>query len=212
MSLVGSEIKVAFRYTYLGQKCENVQSYICQGIAFSTASMDQVLEALWNDYKVRLRALMTDFEVDAHWDSLLGVEIGGGLQFAEFGIPTAEQAGTRPTTGLGEPLNSFSAGGFRQTVGTRVTRPGQKRFPFLFEGDVVRNAINAGYLSGLTDVATAFCSPSALGAPVVGGALQPIIVHEPTVKHPTRAVQDVTGFIVNPNITSQVSRKLGRGT
>ncbi len=211
MSLVGAEIKVAFRYTYLGQKCENVQSYICQGAAFLVTPMSDVLLALWNDYKDRLRALTMDDTSIATWDSLLGTEVGGGLAFAEFPVPPGEQAGTRVIVGLGDAVNSFTAGGFRQTVGTRVTRPGQKRFPFLVESDLVRQALQNPYIPLLTDVATAFCNPSALGAPVVGGVLQPIIVHEPTTLHPTRAVQNVTGFVVNTNATSQISRKLGRG-
>lgn len=207
----GAEIKVAFRYEYWGVKCENVQSYICQGAAFITASMMDTLTALWNDYKGRLRAAAPANPDVGHFVSLFGVQVGGSLEFAEYPIPTGEQLGLRGTSSDFTWEPGILAFGFRQAVATRSTRPGQKRFPWLVESDVVGNVLNGGFNSLWSDVATAFSSPSALGSPVLGGALQPIIVHEPTTHRPTRTVQDVIGFVPNLNVTSQVSRKLGHG-
>lgn len=211
MPITGSEIKITVRYTYLEQKCENVQYYRPVGAAFLTATMDGVLEAYWNTVKSAFRAIMTDNLPDASWDSILGEEIDGGLSFAEFPIPVLERVGTRATTGLGEPLLSFAAGGFRQTVATRLTRPGQKRFPFLFEADVIRNVLGGAYLALLAAVADFFCTDVPLGVPVLTGVLSPEVVHDPTPSRPTRATQLITGFIINPDVTSQVSRKKGRG-
>lgn len=207
----GAEIHVAFRYIWLGQKCENVQAYICQGAAFVTATMIQTLEALWNDYEARLRALTPDDAAMATWVSLLGTQIGGALEFAEFAVPLDEQVGTRDATDR-VPVSGTLAMGFRETVATRVTRPGQKRFPFLFTTDVSGNTLGGGVLALLDPVAVAFTSPSALGSPVIGGVLQPVIVHEPGVRDPTRQIQDVLGYVLNPNSTSQVSRKAGHGS
>lgn len=212
MALIGSEVRVHFRYTYLGQQNQNIQSYICQGAAWATATMDNLLEALWNDYKARLRALTSTSAAVGTWDSLLGEEIGGGLQFAEFPIPTAERVGTRAAGDDGDWVSGIMAVGFRQTVATRLTRPGQKRFPFLREGDLAGNALMASVITLYTPVATAFSNPSALGIPVLGGALQPIVVHEPGMRDPVRRIQDVTGFVLNSNVTSQVSRKAGHGS
>ena len=209
--LPNDEIRVAFRYTYLGQKCENVQTYLVGGVSSVLFTMDQVLEGLWNDYKARFRALGSTSTVVNTFDSLLGQQVGGALQFAEFAIPTAEKAGTRAAGDDGEWLNSFSAVGVRQTVGTRATRPGQKRFPFLREGDVVGNAIVAGSLVAFNALGGAFSQVSVLGAPALGMALQPQVVHEPGLRDPVRKVQPVIGWVTNGNVTSQVSRKLGRG-
>lgn len=211
MPITSSLIKVTNRYTYLGQKCENVQYYHPVGAAFLTADMTGVLEAYWNDIKASHRAIMTNFDGDATWDSILGEEIGGGLSYAEYPIPTLERVGTRATTGLGDPLNSFSAGGIRLTVGTRVTRPGQKRFPFLFEADVQRNALGAAYLALLTAVGVKYSESVFLGVPVATGELQPMIVRINRTTGEVEASQPVTGKVVNPNITTQVSRKVGRG-
>lgn len=210
--LPNDEIVVAFRYTYLGQKCENVQTYLVGGTTSVLATMTQVLEALWNDYKVRFRALgSTSTDVNT-FDSLLGTQVGGSLQFAEFAIPTAERAGTRAAGDDGEWLTSFAAVGVRQTVGTRATRPGQKRFPFLREGDVVGNAIVSASLVTFDALGGAFSQVSVLGSPAAGVALQPQVVHEPGIRNPTRALQPVIGWATNPNLTSQVSRKLGNGS
>jgi hypothetical protein len=210
--LPNDEIKVAFRYTYLGQKCENVQTYLVGGVSSVLFTMDQVLEGLWNDYKARFRALGSTSTAVNTFDSLLGQQVGGSLQFAEFAIPSGERAGTRAAGDDGEWLTSFAAVGIRQTVGTRLTRPGQKRFPFLREGDVVGNAIAPTPLIPFNALGGAFSQVSVLGAPALGMALQPQVVHEPGARDPVRHVQPVIGWVTNSNVTSQVSRKLGRGT
>lgn len=204
-------MKVTYRYTYLAQKCENIQYYRLDGAAFLTATVLGVLEALWNDQKTALRSMMGNLLADASWDSLLGNEIGGGLGYAEFPVPTAERVGLRAVGSLGDPVSSFTAGGFRQTVGTRVTRPGQKRFPFIYETDIDRNTLGVGYLSGLDAVAIKFSAAVTLGAPVATGLMHPEIAHLTGAPPVPTTYQDVTGYVKNSNVTSQVSRKLGRG-
>jgi hypothetical protein len=73
------------------------------------------------------------------------------------------------------------------------------------------NTLGADYLALLVDVATAFCNPSLLGAPALDANPIPIIVHEPGTRDPVRHTQAVSGYVVNANVTSQVSRKLGHG-
>lgn len=212
MALTASIIKIILRYTYLGQKCENIQYYRPDGAAFLTATMDTLLEAYWNDIKTAARGIMTNYIGDASWDSLLGEEIGGGLAYAEYAVPTGERVGTRSTTGLGDPVSSFSAGGVRLAVATRATRPGQKRFPFLFEADVDRNALGATYLTLLTALGLKFSAQITLGAPVATGVLHPIVTrHDHSDPPIITASQDVIGQVVNQDVTTQVSRKKGRG-
>jgi hypothetical protein len=211
MLLPGAEVKVEFRYEYLGQRCENVQSYICQGAIFTTVGMVQFLEALWNNYKDRLRAVAPANPDVFHFTSLNGTQVGGSLEFGEFPIPDAERLGLRGADDDDTWITGINAWGFRQTVATRFTRPGQKRFPFLVRSDVDGNVLAGGFDALKVAVATAFCSPSTLGAPALAGVAQPIIVHEPGTRDPVRHVQDVTGFVGNENVTSQVSRKAGHG-
>jgi len=211
MAITSTEIRITLRYTYLAQKCENVQVFEPQGAAFLTADMPGVLEAYWNDIKAAMRALTSTSLAVGTFDSIIGESLNGDLQLAEYAIPPGERIGTRAAGDDGQWLTSLAAVGCRQTVATRFTRPGQKRFPWLREGDVEGNELTPTFISLVEPAFDKFCTALVLGAPVALGALQPIIVHEPGVRDPVRRTQYVTGKVVNQSVTSQVSRKKGRG-
>lgn len=210
MAVTGSKIKVIYRYTYLGQECENIQWYTPGGAAFLTATMDGVLEALWANMRDVLHAISWGSLTINSWDSLLGEEYFGGNGFAEYPVPLGERVGDRTGSSTSDLIPSFNAGGFRQTVGTRSTRPGQKRFPFLSEGDVTNNELGTTYVGLLEDVAEAFSTVRVLGSPVATGVLTPVVAGTVVNGMPT-VFQDITGYVVNPDVSSQVSRKKGRG-
>lgn len=210
MPVTGGHAKISIRYTYLGQKCENVQFFRLTGTAFATATMEGVLEAYWNDIKDAFRSLFSTSADVSTIDSILGEEVAGLEGFAEFAIPPDERVGTRSAGSDGLWLNSFSALGMRQTVGTRVTRPGQKRFPMLREGDVSGNALTGAIIDYYDPALNKFIDPITLGAPVATGVMQPEVGKSVASGFPT-VYQDVTGKVVNPNVTTQVSRKVGRG-
>jgi len=52
--------------------------------------------------------------------------------------------------------------------------------------------------------------PMALGAPAVGVVLAPHVVGL-NADGTVRAAQPITGYVINNSVTSQVSRKFGRG-
>jgi hypothetical protein len=211
MAITAAQIKITYRYTWLGQLCQNVMYWAPQGAAFLTADMIQVLEAYWNDLQPTLAPLMPSASTIGTFNSLLGEEIGGGAQFAEYPIPPLEQVGTRAALNSANISASFLALGIRLTVGTRVTRPGQKRFPWLGETDIALNAIDPTIITLYQPLAEHFSGPRVLGAPVALGALQPVVGGTEVSGVPT-VWQDVTGYVINPNATSQVSRKVGRGS
>lgn len=211
MAIIGNRIDIHIRYTYLGQKCQNVMSYEPGGAAFLTADMIQVLEAYWNNIKGAFRALASTSAAVNTFDSLLGIEHGLGNQMAEYPIPPAERVGTRAAGDDGEWLSSFTAVGCRLTVATRSTRPGQKRLPFLRESDVTGNTLVPSIITLMDPAFQKFGDDVLLGAPVATGVLLPLVVHEPTVAAPAYAQQLVTGYTINPDVTTQVSRKKGRG-
>lgn len=211
MAITGGHIRVTYRYVYLGQQCQNVQLYRLDGAAFLTATMEGVLEALWNDVKGVLRAITPNYEPSASWQSLLGYEIGGGQALGEFTVPALERVGTRAQPSGSEMMTGVVAGAFRQTVATRVTRPGQKRFPFLLQEDVANDLLVGTYVTLLAAVGAKFSSPSTLGAPVATGVMHPEVGGTEVNGIPT-VFQDITGYVINPWVSSQVSRKHGHGS
>jgi len=207
---VGAYVKIILRYTFLGQLCENVMRYQTDGAAWLTADAAGGAEAWWNNTKDRWLAIApADINI-ASYDSVLFSEDDPDGAYGEFAIPADEREGTRSTAGLGGVQTSFEAGGVRLTVATRATRPGQKRVPFIYDQDTAGNAFNTPYLDLLEDLASVWDTNLTLGAPVLTGGLKPVIGGTIVDGFPT-VYQPVIGHVVNPNVTSQVSRKQGRG-
>ena len=193
-----------------GQEWENVQWYRPTGSAFLTADAVSVAEAYWNDVKTVWRAAVV-VSPDLTFNSVFVSEEGETGAFGEFAVPPAESQGTRSGSGLGEFLPSFNAAGVRLTVATRTTRPGQKRFVGGTEGDNLGGVWSATYIGLIDTLAAKFDSTITLGSPVATGVLDPEVVHINLGTHLITASQLVVGHLTNPNITSQVSRKIGRG-
>lgn len=212
MALVpGQYLEIQFRYTYLGQKLMTRQHYQMQGAAFLTADVVQVAEAYWNDVKTLWRSLFSTASTVSTQDALFVREIGNGLQYAEYAIPSGERVGTRAAGDDGEWVAPFMAAGVKLTVGSSVTRPGQKRISSMREGDIVGNSLISAHQTLVDNVAVIFSDPRTLGAPVALGVLQPVIGGTLIDGDPT-VWQNVTGQVVNAFITSQVSRKIGHGS
>lgn len=214
MAITGNLLRLITRYEWLGQKCENVAWYTPGGAAFLTATMAGVAEAYWNNIKDRYRAIVPT-EAGAVFTSILGTEFNGSEGYGEFAIPAGERAGTR-VSGEGELVTGTLAVGVRLTVATRLTRPGQKRVPFLKEGDIYQNELDAGIIALMETLSEIWSTDLVLGAPVALGTLSPVVVtfnSAPLVVEDTpQEWQAVVGALVNHDITSQVSRKKGRGS
>lgn len=210
MPITASQIKVTYRYTMFGQHCENIQYWEPVGAAFLTATMLGVLEALWANIEGAWHEILPANPDVGTFDSLLGEELGGGLSFAEFPIPSDEQTGDRAGLTATSGLPPFIVSASRQTVGTRVTRPGQKRIPFLADSDVIGNQLDSAAVIFFEPVHETFSTVRTLGAPVATGTLNPVIGGHIEDGVPT-LWQPVTGLLMNPNASSQVSRKIGHG-
>lgn len=206
---VGSLLELTLDMVLLGSHVMNVYQYQI-AVAPSTKTADEIAEAWWNHVKAAYRALAIT-PGGRQFDSVTCRELNNPTgELAEYSIPTADQDGTRPAGSLGSYMPSFTSVGVRLTVGSRTTRPGQKRIPFLSEGDVANNDVGAtfvGLVQSLMDVMT---TNIVLGDPAELLVLDPIV----TRKDATGAVtahQPVTGYVINPYATTQVSRKIGRG-
>jgi len=210
MPVTTGHLQVAIRGLYLGQQVEVVQWYRLNGAAFLTATVLGVLEAYWNNIKDDWRAFHIN-GADDRTISLFGREPGTGGAYAEFPIPTGERQGTRDGAVLGDWMPPMNATGIKLVVGSGVTRPGAKRLWGMVEGDQNKGALGAGIVAAANVAATIFANTIILGSPVATGEMQGEIVRLDPDTGLVSASQDVTGFIVKPNVTTQNSRKIGRG-
>lgn len=211
MALVDAHIALILRYTYLDQQCENVFMYFTEGAVFVGVNAVQVAQAWWDNVKGDIRALAPDSLSVNRFTSVVCRNLVDGGELGEYAIPEDEQAGTRP---LGESeimLAGTLAGAIRLTVGNTSTRPGQKRFPWLIQTDVIGNDLGADYFGLLEAVGAHIDQPLTLGSPVVAGVLQPVVGGTEVGGFPT-VYQDVVGHVTNPYVSSQVSRKKGHGS
>lgn len=210
MSLVDAHIEMILRYEWLDQKCENTFMYFTEGAVFVGVNAVQTAQAWWNDVKADIRALAPADGTVARFNSVICRNLVTDGELGEYAIPDDERTGTRDLSGLGNWVPAFNAGGIRLTVGNTSTRPGQKRFPFLNDTDTEANVLGSVYFDLLETVAAHIDSPLTLGAPVALGVLQPVVGGTVVAGFPT-VYQDVVGHVTNPNVTSQISRKKGRG-
>lgn len=212
MAITGDALLITLRFTLWDQNCQTGQFYTPGGAAFITANCDGVAEAWWNDVKAAWRDLLSVGDTSARFVSVLCEEFNGLGGLGEFAIPTAESGGTRVVDPASSLMPPYCALGVRLTVPTRTTRPGQKRLPFMMETDVEGNVVGAGFITQAEAVAVVYSSTRTLGAPVALGTLTPKIVSRDPVTGSITAAQDVGGYVVNPYITSQVSRRRGHGS
>lgn len=205
----GDLIQVTLRGLSLGSEVYNVFQYeMVVGLGSVTAA--EYAEAWWNHVKTAVRGLFP-VSYSGYFRSILleQLNVSGGA-YGEYAIPVGERGGTRTVASADAPLPAFNSLGMRLTVGSRVTRPGQKRFTCLVEEDVDYGNLTAGVLAAANTLGGVLTADMVLGSPAATATLRPIVTRKDAVGFVT-AHQPVTGFIVNSMPTSQVSRKFGRG-
>lgn len=202
----GDHFQITFFQEVLSQQVINVYDYEAAGAASADAA--GVAAAWWEFNKADWRNLQPN---SSQFNSLIvrcdGT--GGNLDTGEFAIPPAERSGLRGS--IGDALASFNAVGCKFTVGTRVTRPGSKRWAVLGENDVAAQLLGGGVLALAEAFAAQLIVPFTYGTLAAGhGVLQ--VFGGPIQSNPVREVwNEVIGYLVDPYVTSQVSRKQGHG-
>lgn len=205
----GSNIEISLKQNYGNQVMYNVWQYKVVTFTGVPGATD-IAAGWWNHVKSTYRALPTVSYGSVFQSAIIRDLDDPTGDYAEYSIPVGERAGTRSDTAANSYASTFTAVGVRLAVGTRVTRPGQKRFSFITESDLNGNQVESAYLSLITTHMGVMSVDMLLGSPAAGVVLKPYVVR----KDATGALvasQPVTGFVVNPYVTSQVSRKQGRG-
>lgn len=188
----------------------NAWQYSVDGSAFLVEPV-QIAEAWWNHVKATYRAIPVVGYTEAFLTVLLRELNNPAGDYAEYAVPIGERAGTRSATAQGSFLQPYAAVGARLTVGTRITRPGQKRFWGFEEGDQQNGVVEATPLAAVNAHMAVMTEPMILGAPAATIVLNPIVTKRDAQGEVT-ANQPVLGWVTNGYMTTQNSRKYGRGS
>ena len=205
----GSVIELSLQMRQLGQRTMNVWQYEVGG-ALGDIDPEGLASAWWSFVSPAYRAMVGTVFGDAFFSVLLRDLSDPTGVALELPIPVGQRVGTRSMGTQPEEQPSFLAVGVRLTVATRATRPGQKRFGFLLELDTYQNGITSGMMGLVTTFMNGMDHEIVLAAPSLGTSLHPVVVRR-AADGSIAAFQRVTGHVVNPNSTTQNSRKAGRG-
>lgn len=206
---LGSQIDVTLKYFWGSSTQMSVFSYAVAELTSIPTAVNYG-EAWWNHMKTTTRALVGSAVGDV-FSSVVVRELNNPSgELAEFDIPSGERAGTRSTPTQNQYLPSFTSVGIRLTVNTRATRPGQKRWSTLYEEDNTNGQVTAAYKALIVAWANVFTAPITLGAPAAATVLTPIVCRR-DAQGTVLASQAITGYVVNSWLTTQNTRKLGRG-
>jgi hypothetical protein len=205
----GSRIAITLNQVLASQEVMNVWTYSVLEIV-GTPTAANYAEAWWNHVKAGYRGLASS-SFGAVFTGVRVTELGNSTgEYGEWNIPSGEQTGTRTPPADPDAMPVFVSAGVRLSVGTRRTRPGQKRFGFLTQTDANSQTLGTAYQTALATLMGTMVNNMTLGAPAAGVVLVPNIVGL-NADGTIRDSQLVTGYLINPTITSQVSRRVGRG-
>lgn len=206
----GSIIEVVMNMRYLNMEVLNVWQYGLTVPGLEEPAIG-LAEGWWNHVKATYRALAQTGDGEV-FRSVRVTNLSDPLgDYAEFDVPPAEQTGTRTVGTNPDRMPPYTSVGVRLTVGSRITRPGQKRFPFIAENDQSAGVLGVTLRNLIIAHMVVMTGTMVLGAPVALSSLLPLVVRK-IPSGGVSAYQPVTGFLVNGNLTTQNSRKFGRGS
>lgn len=208
----GSHIQIALEMSSQNQQQMNIWYYTVGEIALGVTAHN-IAEAWWAHVKTAYRATAVATQAGFKFLSVtIRDDDDPAGDAAAYAIPSAEQAGTRSTpVGGTDLMPPYAAATARLHVGTRATRSGSKRFGFLYEADNVHGYLDAGFKGVVEGVLAAAATIMTLGAPALLTTLVPVVKGRGASNPPVITYQPITGYSVSPYVTTQNSRKFGRG-
>lgn len=205
--LTGDIVEIIDEQTYDGQQVLNRYFYEVMTI---DATIDPtpalIAEEWWTLVQTDLLATQNDGVVHTQ----IRAEVRtGDLEYGQYVIPSGDGTGVLACSG--DYLSPFIAYGIGLTGASRITRPGSKRVVGACEDHIedygVLNSSIFGAVEAFADQITATLFGGGLGTT----SLRPIIWRPPTGVA-LGVVNPITGYIVNPVLTTQNTRKRGRGS
>lgn len=212
MALTGDKLQIALEMRNWNQQCMNVWHYEVTG-ALTDVPAASIAEAWWNHVKTAYRAIATAGIPEQRFLMVHVRDADNPVgEAVSWNIPIGEQSGTRTAPGTGgDALPPYVAVTGRLGVGTRATRSGSKRFPFALEADQVNGVVAAGYVASIQACLSACTEAVILGVPALAVELVPMVRGVGASNPPVVTYQRVISTQVNTYISTQNSRKFGRG-
>lgn len=201
--VTGDVVRIGVLQRVQGVNARNVFHYeITQTDGNATA--DELLAAFQNAVVAPLAAIQS---TSVEYRTLTVDNLTDGLSFGERALFSVEG-----NVG-GPPHPTTVAFGFRLLRGSKLTRSGFKRFVGVVEDQTGGNVYQPAFLSGveLSAVIDALGQPVVSGAPGVDLSMRPVIVGKNRPTPLGFVFQPVVGVEFQDIVTTQVSRKPGRG-
>jgi hypothetical protein len=207
---IGALLEICNVGELFGNEVRNVWQYEVD-TSVPTITAANIAEAWWQHVKAAMRGVPT-------------TNIGGAFRTVEvrelnnpsgalgtYGIPSSEWAGTRSPGSEAQILPPFAAVSVRLDVGTRVTRPGQKRLGGLVETDQNGGLIQSAVQAATETLMDLMIQSMTLGAPAATFTMTPIVCKKDGVGAVV-AHQGIDSYTISPYVSTQNSRKFGRGS
>lgn len=202
-----SIIQCRFFQEYLGQEVLNVQYYYLIAMETLADDLSDYCEPMFNLWRDALSPGQSNL---LYYRRCELYEVNG-LDYGIYASPT-NQTGTQ----VGEPLPSFTSVSMQQVRQTRATRHGWKRFAGITENQVVGNTLTSPGLLTWQDIADGlfdgtFVLPSIEFPETRSLTLRPIIWGGNDPRYPFGRYSDISSVVVKNVVTTQNTRKVGRG-
>jgi len=193
----------------LGQQVLNVYQYAVD-VPLGEDDPVSLGNAWWNNIKSVYRAIPAAAMGDV-FQSVIVRELNNPAgAYGQYAIPPAEKPGTRGAPAQQEQMPPFCAAAIRLVVGSRATRPGQKRIAYLTESDNMNGVLQSAFVALLQPLGVIISNDMTMGAPTLATVLHPIVCRKDASGVVT-AHQKVVGYLISPYVSSQNTRKIGRG-
>lgn len=175
-----------------------------------TATGEDVADAWWQAVKGWWRGVANTNFSTVFRDVLCKdiTDLGGA--YGTYGVPLAEQGGTRTPGASGENLPYFTAIGVRLNVPSRATRPGQKRLVGINEADQSGGLLTPAAIAAAQAWGDQAVQTMTLGAPASLVVLTPVVVHK-GAGGVAASWQNMSSATVRDQVTTQNTRKPWRG-
>lgn len=198
---VGDVIRIQTCQELFSQRLCNIFYYIVAAWT-GNATITDLLTPFGSTVVLPMLTMQTD---DLTHVQYRADNITNGLDFAELDLSAV---GTYPGSETQAP---FIAAGFTLTRTTKLTRPGAKRVAGISEA-ICNDGVIDPLAALFIPVIAGFSAPLVINTPNVGdGLLSPVIVGRDSLgAYDLTRLNPITGAVVNSNVTSQNTRKVGR--